>query len=152
MNPSVIIGQAKDIIDQYLNPLHEAIVFLGGEPTIHPDLPELAGYVKSLGLNRKIYTNGLKPDIIRRLNEESLIDAYSVDFKTIDDSSFLGDISLPDYLKKVTATIEDILDHGISLELRTTKWTGVNVEGIKEFLKENYPQVRHIIQDKFEVK
>lgn len=151
-NPTKNIGQAREVIDQYLTPLHDAVVFLGGEPTIHPDLPALADYVRSLRLSRKVYTNGLNPDMVERLNDAGLIDSYSVDFKTIDDSSFLGmNIPLSVYLKNVTLTIEDILEHGIDLEIRTTKWTGVNVEGIKKFLHGNYPQVRHIVQDKFEV-
>ena len=152
MNPTKNIGQAREVIDRYLTPLHDAVVFLGGEPTIHPDLPSLAGYVKSLRLNRKVYTNGLNPDMVERLNDSGLVDSYSVDFKTIDDSSFLGmNIPLSVYLKNVRMSIDNILDHGIDLEIRTTRWTGVNIDGIKKFLSENYPNVRHIVQDKFEV-
>lgn len=152
MNPTKNVGQALDVINKNLTPLHDAVVFLGGEPTIHADLPSVAQYVKDLRLNRKVYTNGLNPDVVERLNEKQLVDAYSVDFKTIDDASFLGmNIPLNTYLTLVRKTIDNILENNISLELRTTLFTGVNIDGIKEFLSKNYPQVRHIIQDKFEV-
>lgn len=151
-NPRKNVGQALDVIAENLTPLHDAVVFLGGEPTIHNDLPALAGRVKELRLNVKIYTNGLNPSMVAWLNQKKLVDAYSVDFKTIDDTSFLGmNIPLDVYLGTVCKTIDNILENGVLLELRTTKWTGVNVDGIREFLAKKYPEVKHIVQDKFEV-
>lgn len=152
INPSLCVGEARQIIDENITPLHDAVVFLGGEPTIHTDLPVLTHYCKNdKGLATKIYTNGLNPAMIEMLNKNKFIDAYSVDFKTIDNTELLGvDISIDRYLYFVRKSIDNILESGINLELRTTKWTGVNVEGIKEFLAKNYPQVRHIIQEKFE--
>lgn len=146
------IGDAHTILKEKLTPLHTAVVFLGGEPTIHYDLPQMARLVKSLGLKVKVYTNGLNPDVVKRLNEESLVDEYSVDFKTIDNTELLGvNIDIATYIKNVTKTLDLIIDKNIPLEIRTTLWTNVNIDEIKIYLKNKYPNVKHIIQKKFDI-
>ena len=150
LDPNKIIGEAQHIIGANLTPLHDAVVFLGGEPTVWADLPDVLDFVKSKDLKTKIYTNGLNPDLIKTINEKKLVDAYSVDFKTLNNPGVLGiDISLKQYFIQVNSTLQNIIRHNISLEIRTTRWTGVDVEQIQEFLSRYYPQIKHIIQDKF---
>lgn len=43
------------------------VVITGGEPLIHPDLLELIGEIKSLGLKVKLDTNGTLPDRLREI-------------------------------------------------------------------------------------
>ncbi len=152
-DPSICVGEAREIITSELTPLHDAIVFLGGEPTVHPDLAALVTKVKEKGLKVKIYTNGLNPDVIQDLNEKQLVDAYSVDFKTIDNTELLGvNIDIATYIKNVTKSIDNIIANNIPLEIRTTLWTDVNINKIKEYLNNKYPNIKHIIQKKFDIK
>jgi len=39
-----------------------SISIVGGEPTLHPDLPEIIGYIRSLGLHAELFTNGVLLD------------------------------------------------------------------------------------------
>ena len=147
-----IIGEAKDLIKQYLHPGHEAVVFLGGEPTIWKDaLIETTKQIKDMGLKVKIFTNGFLSEVIKKLNDQKLVDAYSVDLKTIKEASYFLGVAMNDdeYLWKFRSTINHILDAGIFLEVRTTKWPGINIEEIKDYMKQNLPAIPHIIQDDF---
>lgn len=43
------------------------VVITGGEPTLHPDLPEFIGKIKALGFKIKLDTNGTNPEILEKL-------------------------------------------------------------------------------------
>lgn len=51
----------------------EYLTFLGGEPTLHPDLPAMVAYASDLGYTQiTIDTNGLAPSRIRRIPSDLL--------------------------------------------------------------------------------
>ena len=54
----------------------------GGEPTLQPDLADFIREIRSLGYQIKIDTNGTKPEILRELAEEGLVDYIALDIKT----------------------------------------------------------------------
>lgn len=138
---------AIEVLKEKINPLHEGVVFLGGEPTLWDDLPQLIGYVKDKGIKVKVYTNGLRPEVTKEIVKDT--DSFSIDLKTLlDDKNVLG-VDFKDYLTKVTESIRIILDNNKKLEVRTTKWKGVNHEEIIKFMKNNFPMVKHIIQEDF---
>lgn len=58
-----------------------AAVVSGGEPTLHPDLREFLGKIRSLGYAVKLDTNGTHPEVLRDLVDRGLLDAVAVDFK-----------------------------------------------------------------------
>ena len=60
----------------------EGVVILGGEPTIHEErLYKFLFTLKEEGFKIKLYTNGAKPDVIRKLIDKKLLDAISLDIK-----------------------------------------------------------------------
>jgi pyruvate formate lyase activating enzyme len=59
----------------------DGLVITGGEPTIQEDLPRFIRKVRSLGLTIKLDTNGSRPDVIRQLLEEGLLDYIAMDIK-----------------------------------------------------------------------
>jgi len=147
-----IKNEAKVLVDKLITPIHDAVVFLGGEPTVwKEDLIECADYVKSKGLKVKIFTNGFLHDIISGLNKLKLVDAYSVDFKTVRNVNEIVNVKMNDeeYLYKVNSSLQNIIEHKIPLEIRTTKLRNVDVIEVQEYVKEKYPFVEHIIQDDF---
>lgn len=60
----------------------DGVVVSGGEPTIDSGLPAFLLQLKELGLQVKLDTNGLAPDVVGALLEERLIDYIAVDIKT----------------------------------------------------------------------
>lgn len=80
-NETISIDRVKDAIRNQIEWL-DAIVVSGGEPTIHPDLEQLLSFLKEkTDLDILLRTNGTNPKILKRLIEEKIIDAVSVDFK-----------------------------------------------------------------------
>ena len=61
--------------------LLDGLVITGGEPTLHPDLPNFAARVKEMGIAVKLDTNGSRPDDIAVLLENSLVDYIAMDIK-----------------------------------------------------------------------
>lgn len=55
-----------------------SISIVGGEPTLHPDLPEIIGYIRSLGLHAELFTNGVLLDdaMAKRLAQAGLEMAF----------------------------------------------------------------------------
>ncbi len=60
----------------------DGVVVSGGEPTIDAGLPAFLSRLKERGLQVKLDTNGLAPDVIGQLLEEQLVDYFAVDVKT----------------------------------------------------------------------
>lgn len=57
------------------------VCITGGEPTLHPDLPDLIRRIKELGYCVKLDTNGSNPQMLERLIADGLIDYCAMDIK-----------------------------------------------------------------------
>ena len=138
---------AKAAIDTYLRPNHTAVVFLGGEPTIWEELPNLVKYVKDKGLKTKIFTNGQNPKLLQKCGE--YLDAISIDFKANSNvADIVGiDITSDEYTNNLFTSIYCMSLHVENIEIRTTKWPGVEYGKIGQLLKETWPEIPHIVQD-----
>jgi len=60
----------------------DGVVVSGGEPTMDRGLPIFLREVKALGLDVKLDTNGLAPQLTVGLIEEGLVDYLAIDLKT----------------------------------------------------------------------
>lgn len=128
-NKDNITDDAISVIDKAITPLHDCVVFLGGEPTIwDEDLIKTLNYCKSKGLHTKIFTNGMKPDIVNKINEAKLCDAWSVDFKGLNNIKENFGVDDLDYILNVEKTIVNIMSYRLPLEIRTTFFEGNNLE------------------------
>ena len=59
----------------------EGLVVTGGEPTLQQGLPAFLRKVRALGFAVKLDTNGSRPDMLRTLLEEQLVDFVAMDVK-----------------------------------------------------------------------
>lgn len=152
-------GTVEELLEKYQTPLVDAVAFIGGEPTIwKDDLICSVKHVKQKGLATKIFTNGFLSDVIFKLNQLVLVDAFSIDLKSVTNvKEILGvDISDDEYLARIHESIENILQTPASLEIRTTQLvntsTGLvstNIEEVQEYVKAYFPGIKHIIQKDF---
>ena len=61
--------------------LLDGVAVTGGEPTLQPDLPEFLGRIRDLGYAVKLDTNGTRPDLLKRLVREDLVQYAAMDIK-----------------------------------------------------------------------
>ena len=57
------------------------VAVTGGEPTLHADLPDFLRQIRGMGFLVKLDTNGLNPDMLRRILDASLVDYVAMDVK-----------------------------------------------------------------------
>jgi len=58
------------------------VVVTGGEPTLMPDLIPFITHIKEMGFLVKLDTNGARPDVLKRVLEDQLVDYVAMDMKT----------------------------------------------------------------------
>ena len=97
----------------------EGVVITGGEPALHPDLPDLCYEIKMRGFFLKIDTNGSFPGMISDLLNKGLVDYIAMDIKT-DPDRYAPVISSGINPADIRKSIELILASGLPHEFRTT--------------------------------
>lgn len=100
----------------------EGVCITGGEPTLYTDLDRFAHKIKELGYKIKLDTNGFKPDAIKALLDEKLVDYIAMDVKNSPDryAETVGLDPLRFDITPIEQSIELIMNSGIDFEFRTT--------------------------------
>ena len=113
--------------------IYEGVCVSGGEPTNQPDLSEFLKKIKDMGLLVKLDSNGTRPEVLKQLYEESLIDMIAMDIKAAPaqyaDVCGLknGNESVAEkILAKTAESIDFIMNCGIEYEFRTTLVKGLH--------------------------
>lgn len=102
----------------------DAVVISGGEPAIHPDLPEFIKKISGYGLKVKLDTNGSVPSMVENLLEKGLIDHIALDIKT-SLSKYRLLTEKKDVAPAITESIRAIMSADIPYEFRTTCVPGI---------------------------
>ena len=63
----------------------DGVCITGGEPTLKKELPQLLREIKALGYPVKLDTNGYRPEVLKALVEEGLVDYVAMDIKNSPD-------------------------------------------------------------------
>lgn len=134
----------------------------GGEPTLEPQLRSFIRRVKKLGYLVKLDTNGYRPEVIRELAEEGLLDYIAMDLK-----NSLEKYALTAGLKegnldtdKIEQSIDYIMNCGIPYEFRTTvvkelhtasdlAAAGRRISGAKAYFLQEYEETEQVIRPGF---
>lgn len=96
----------------------KTIALNGGEPTLHPQIVEIAKMVKAKGFTLKLFTNYDYPDVVKNL--DGIVDIIRI--------SYYGPMTLPnqkDFKSKIT------------LKIMLTKQTFPRLEQLIEFVKKH---------------
>lgn len=87
-NPQIVRGRSgrRDVeeIEEFLQKrrgLLDGVVFSGGEATLYKGMVPFARRIKEIGYAVKLDTNGTRPEIIRQMLEENLLDYIALDYK-----------------------------------------------------------------------
>ncbi|MBQ9930461.1 MAG: anaerobic ribonucleoside-triphosphate reductase activating protein [Oscillospiraceae bacterium] len=97
----------------------DGVCITGGEPTLQSDLPALLRQIKALGYHIKLDTNGSRPDMLKALVEEKLIDYVAMDVKNCPDR-YGETTGLPQMSAGIEESIAFLLTDAVDYEFRTT--------------------------------
>ena len=59
----------------------DGVCITGGEPTLQPELENLIRAIKEMGYAVKLDTNGAKPEVLKKLSQQGLLDYVAMDIK-----------------------------------------------------------------------
>lgn len=97
----------------------DGVCVTGGEPTLQKDLPEFLGKIKAMGYAVKLDTNGYRPEILKAVVEQGLIDYVAMDIKNGPDR-YSETTGIPVNLKKIEESIQYLVSDKVDYEFRTT--------------------------------
>jgi len=137
-NPELVSGMgysASSILeDEFFQLLEnrkgklEGVCITGGEPTIQPDIVDFIRKIKNLGFKVKLDSNGTRPDVLRRLFLEKLLDFVAMDIKNSPEKYSNTTNSKAD-IGRIKLSVDLIRNSGIDYEFRTTVVPGLHEEG-----------------------
>jgi pyruvate formate lyase activating enzyme len=97
----------------------DGVVLTGGEPTVHPDLPDLVQRIKQLGFSVKLDTNGSNPEMLEHLLRQRLLDYVAIDIKS--SPAFYRQVTgVEADTRKIRRSVDAVVSSGILHELRMT--------------------------------
>ena len=99
----------------------DGVAITGGEPTLVSGLCDLIKEIKVLGYAVKLDTNGTRPEVIRRLVEDNLVDYVAMDIKN-HPSKYAYTVGLPDSydLSPIIESKNYLMEGHVDFEFRTT--------------------------------
>ena len=97
----------------------DGVVISGGEPTLQQDLICLCKEIKKMGYPIKLDTNGSRPQVIKRLIDERLLDYIAMDIKT-DPFHYPPSITRNCNPHAIISSIQIIMESVVAYEFRTT--------------------------------
>lgn len=98
----------------------EAVCISGGEPTLRRELPSLIYSIKQKGFLVKLDTNGYRPDVLKSLVSDGLIDYVAMDIKNSKES-YLKTVGLQEFdIAPICESVDFILNGNLDYEFRTT--------------------------------
>ena len=98
----------------------EGVCITGGEPTLRSELAEFIKKIKDLGYKVKLDTNGYKPDVLKKLIDEKLIDYVAMDIKNSEKkyalTAGIDNFDMQNIKRSISILTQDIVPY----EFRTT--------------------------------
>ncbi len=127
----------------------DGVVVTGGEPTIHPDLPDFLSEIKAMGLETKLDTNGVHPRMIEHLLKQKLVDYFAMDVKHLW-NSYASVTGVPGLavIQNCRETMKLLQGSGVPHEFRTTVYPALHTEeDLVEIASQFGPGDRYALQE-----
>lgn len=117
----------------------EGVAITGGEPTISSDLVDFIKKIKEKDLLVKLDSNGLKPDVLKYLIDNSLVDYIAMDIKSSKEKYPLACGLLNVDTDALDASVKLLMSSSVEYEFRTTVCRELHSEkefrGIAEWIR-----------------
>lgn len=105
--------------------LLDGVCVSGGEPTLQEGLASFLRQVKALGYQAKLDTNGSRPEVLRALIGQGLVDYVAMDVKSSPEE-YTRACGVPVDLESVGQSIDLLLSGCVDYEFRTTVVAGLH--------------------------
>ena len=99
--------------------LLDAVCVSGGEPTLQAGLPEFLEKIKSMGYLTKLDTNGSRPEVIKDLAAQGLLDYVAMDIKNCP-AGYALTAGTAVKLENIEESIRFLTGGAVDYEFRTT--------------------------------
>lgn len=116
--PEIPLKGVLDFLQQRRG-LLEAVTLTGGEPTLHADLPVVARVIKEMGFALKLDSNGSRPDALRALIGDGLVDYVAMDVK-VPFSKYARVCGADVIVEPIRESVALLLGGRVAYEFRTT--------------------------------
>lgn len=104
----------------------EGVVVTGGEPTVHPELPDFLSEIKRRGIPVKLDSNGSNPVLLEKIIEAGLVDYIAIDIKTVlDPERYRQACGRSVDLKLIRQSISLVMEGRCDYEFRSTVVPGL---------------------------
>jgi len=129
----------------------DGVSICGWEPTLQPDLYEIAKKIKNMGFKVKLDTNGRDYKIVKRMIQDGILDYVAIDLKH---AFYNYDIAVgihqpPEFYLSYQKLLQILLEWNIDYEYRTTVIKGMHtvddiesmthfIRGAKNYYLQNY--------------
>lgn len=97
----------------------DGVCISGGEPLLQPDIADFIRKIRALGYAVKLDTNGARPEVLRALISEGLLDYVAMDIKNSPEK-YAKTIGLPSVPCGVLESVSLLLSGVVPYEFRTT--------------------------------
>jgi pyruvate formate lyase activating enzyme len=105
----------------------DGVCITGGEPTLQPDLEDFLRRVRDLGYQVKLDSNGYRPEVLRHLLEQGLLDYVAMDIKASRDNyARVAGLQENFSIECIEESIALLQNSGIPYEFRTTAVKGLH--------------------------
>lgn len=126
-NSSLVRGDgdriSEDEFFKFLNTrknILEGVCITGGEPTLQPDLSDFIRKIKDMGFLVKLDTNGYKPEVLKALAGDGLLDYVAMDIKNSKDK-YAKTCGLEEFdIEKIKESVDFLINGSLDFEFRTT--------------------------------
>ncbi len=138
--------ELEEVLRRGMNNWVDGVSISGGEPTMQRELPETLRFIKNLGFDIKLDTQGSLPNALK----EALpfCDYVAMDYKMpIDQYSIVAGV--PVNGKAVKESLRLLRESGVSFEMRTTVIPGIHEESHIREMCSQLPGVETFVLQKF---
>lgn len=137
------------LVDDLVKRGYFGVILTGGEPTLHPELPEIAAYAKASGLHVRMITNGSRladEDFARALAEAGLghvhVSIYSVQPEV--EEQLRG---VPNTLESAFQALHNANKYGITININSVinKLNATHLDDNIAYFIKHHPYIRHFV-------
>ncbi|NIA04816.1 MAG: anaerobic ribonucleoside-triphosphate reductase activating protein [Proteobacteria bacterium] len=126
----------------------EGVVISGGEPTLQPDLAVFCRAVREMGFLVKLDTNGSRPEVLKRLLADNLLDFIAMDIKATSERYHVL-AGVPVDIAAVIKSITVISRADIPALFRTTWVAGLHRPEERYLIPAMLPETMHHVFQPF---